>query len=1367
MSCQISGQCWPSPPVPSNKMIPQISQSSGPPISAIPAKGIRPPRPSFASSIPQKSVPNVSAKTSVVLRNKTSAANQSQQTIVDKIKQYRSKVNQQIVTNVSQPDNGSSSVVTINRSDTTVSKRTSSSSGCSSAKSDSSASLCGLEGTTGVTIGTNSCRAKTSVTQSLCKTKVNTLSLIDSINNGLNANQFSYNNNNNNNINSNNVLKKSNETLTICDNIGKTGRSSAPTASIPVMQRRIQRPSSRPTSSILDTSSSLAKTMTSSYQSTSNTSLPCLAKPTPQVKAVSKMSVCEETVGTNRKFDGQCSGHEPSHSMNNNQSTSSHNNKLKTTFNKVSQQQSYHSKPEPTIAMVSPIMAREQNRRHSKNDNLDDNRTAKLINKSNDTIDSTGNLKKHYIKRTEDKNKVKVNINENQLNGQHLQQESPENAIQDLSHEEESAGSSDIEADLVNIKPMAPLMRTSQLAILRTNSPKPTNTNSYNRYPNNYSTIEIGYMSDCTQVNNKSRMTRPNSYRTCYSSVGSNNGYITETDSYTVLNRNKLLSTKTDYMSPTHRPYNDTDRSLINQMNNKTTQEMRRLRRELDLSHDKIATYTQQLATNAHMVSAFEQSLSSMTQRLQQMSASAELKDNELIRLRATIEKLRKHGFVDSCDAKHLSTKVKTTLIRQHTFSYTNDNKDSYSQMSRQLSTESLSSMSSVVDGLLSPLKSKKKPKTAKTMTTPTSGWLRSSFSKAFKKNKSLTKRDTLSDADIGIEGDYNSVPNSPLICSHPFQSDGSSNSNELDSDDIQVLKSALREKDMIVTDLRLESLSSAHQLESLKQTVKQMRAEMLALKQDNDRLNRLVTSKSLASSLSSMTSAICVQSSTNGSLPLNHQKKSFDDNIANSLESLEMDVNNGSKIVTINSGTHTISSMMVTFKTTWDQLDLMIKNAFKEHITRIDSNCGLGLTIDVLACYQLGAERLQRNIDNKLQSLKKFNPEILPFEYIVNDNRIYLQFKSANDSLVFDTLTPKSFINQYIGLLNDHKCIILYGTNRTGKTHLAYKLAEYLAIRRAAETRSPGTTIKCCPEGSIATFSVDHKSAKKLRAYLSSVAEQCESDALSIHLPTVIVLDDLHYVSIAEVFNGSLNITHTKCPYIIGTMNQTTLSSNDLQINNNFQWVLYDNHSEPVKGFLGRHLKRKLIETEVKLTSNNMIIDSDLNNVIEWISKLWIHLNEFIEKHASPDNTIGPRIFFSCPMDINGSQIWFTDLWNSSIIPYLIAAIRDGIQMYGKRNAFVDPTDWIIETYPWISAIDWVKHLRRLRAIDVNIEGTQLNNCNEKLNNLNTNSNDALSNMLMKLQEAANYSNSSQQNQSINKNNNNNNNDITSLMGT
>ena len=58
----------------------------------------------------------------------------------------------------------------------------------------------------------------------------------------------------------------------------------------------------------------------------------------------------------------------------------------------------------------------------------------------------------------------------------------------------------------------------------------------------------------------------------------------------------------------------------------------------------------------------------------------------------------------------------------------------------------------------------------------------------------------------------------------------------------------------------------------------------------------------------------------------------------------------------------------------------------------------------------------------------------------------------------------------------------------------------------------------------------------------------------------------------------------------------------------------------EPVKGFLGRYLRRKLIETE----THDGVQNKQLRQIIDWIPKVWQHLNRFLETHSSSDVTIG-----------------------------------------------------------------------------------------------------------------------------------------------
>lgn len=107
----------------------------------------------------------------------------------------------------------------------------------------------------------------------------------------------------------------------------------------------------------------------------------------------------------------------------------------------------------------------------------------------------------------------------------------------------------------------------------------------------------------------------------------------------------------------------------------------------------------------------------------------------------------------------------------------------------------------------------------------------------------------------------------------------------------------------------------------------------------------------------------------------------------------------------------------------------------------------------------------------------------------------------------------------------------------------------------------------------------------------------------------------------------------------------------------------------------------------------------------------MWQHINRFLEAHSSSDVTVGPRLFLSCPIDVEGSRVWFTDLWNYSIVPYLLEAVREGRQLYGRRAPWEDPTKWVTDTYPWAATLqqhEW-PHLLQLRPEDVGFDGLSL----------------------------------------------------------
>ncbi|KAK0097364.1 hypothetical protein PV326_002229 [Microctonus aethiopoides] len=784
--------------------------------------------------------------------------------------------------------------------------------------------------------------------------------------------------------------------------------------------------------------------------------------------------------------------------------------------------------------------------------------------------------------------------------------------------------------------------------------------------------------------------------------------------------------------------------------------------------------------------------------------------DSELHELRETIERLRKQSAEATLNTRTSPNGRRHTLgdSDSGTTGCTGYSSHQGSSIARQLSADSVTSLNSLSSACSASSHHKKK------------GWLRSSFSKAFSRSRK-NRHGSVSDAEDCKEGAGGelSAPNSPRLPTavkhdtshqnhgqktvngqqkspeHENALSGSKSSSALykkeeDDEDVDELKKQLREKDMVLTDIRLEALSSAHQLESLKDTVIKMRNEMLNLKQNNERLQRLVTSKSLTSSQSSLPSdperrfsmtevASTVAALSNGDHsstndhqledlsvpehpPVGTNTRSFCQSTTNE-PVIEQDTDGKRINVAVYLGSENnfnfnlisgnndgigigkpphciIANVRISNKTTWDSLDSTVRRCFKDYISRVDPVTNLGLGVECVAAYHLG-EASRCITDSN-------HPELLPCGYLIGHVKTIYLVLSGYSWLAVDTLIPRSIVQRLVSLLTEHRRVILCGPSGTGKSYLAGKLAHAL-VDSDAESKDAAA---------VATFNVDHKSSKELRQYLTHIAERCDSNAAD-ELPRVIILENLqHAASLGELFSGLLGTRHLSCPAIIGTMSQATCSTTNLQLHHNFRWVLCANHMEPVKGFLGRYLRRKLLEHELRDADGTR--NAEIAAVVEWLPRVWLHLNKFLETHSSSDVTIGPRLFLSCPMEVAGSQVWFTDLWNYSVIPYLVEAVREGLTLYGRRTsgngntdgAWEDPAQFITSSYPWISthAVHGGSDaLLRLRPEDVGYDvvssghpsGVGASSVKSLGSAHSDTEGDPLLNMLMRLQEAANYS--------------------------
>ena len=762
--------------------------------------------------------------------------------------------------------------------------------------------------------------------------------------------------------------------------------------------------------------------------------------------------------------------------------------------------------------------------------------------------------------------------------------------------------------------------------------------------------------------------------------------------------------------------------SVYGTQEERTNADISKLKRELEEEQSKVFCLTNQLNTNAHVVSAFEQSLANMTSRLQEITRTAEKKDAELAELRRTIEVFRQSG-VDAGLIKGIKT---------------GDEVAGY-DLTRQMSTDSVSSVLSTGedDG-------------KKSLTPKRSGWLRSSFSKAFK-SKVKSKGTPTSDVEDspGCRGeplslDLPSHSTENLLADSNLQISKSSTDLRSDTnpvEDVKVLdelKRQLIEKDTLLTETRLEALSSAHQLESLKDTVTKMKSELINLRQDNEKLQSQVSHKSLGSSESSLNTTHDTDNITNsgcgerrvslavsegsschmisgGPSTLDLSGTTDPSNQENKHLSVELELSESDGINSIRIGTIAASG-----KLSWELLDSLIERLFKEYIMRIDAVTHLGLGAESIHYYKVG------EINRKV---KDNNPELLPYGYLIGDvNNITIVLKNTSDgggldALALETLTPKSIIQRYLSMLQDHRRVILSGPSRsTGKSFLATKLAKLL--------------IKINAKNNTQQLKLEHfELTKNNHDNFTALIQKINSDTAehSPDLPFVLILDNLHLEPQVDlVLSQNLNIGAESGPFIIGTMIQSSSNnSTNLQLKHNFRWILCANHIEPVRGLLSRYLKKNLLLQEAETRQFN----PELAKVVDWVSKAALAINKFLETHCNPESTLSPTTFMTCPMDANEARLWFTNLWNLTIVPHLLDAVTEGLQAFGRRAVWDSPLNSLQDNWPWTSQ-DF-DNLVRIRPEDVSFESypaARPVSGHSGDNGLE----DPLFNMLMTLQEAA-----------------------------
>lgn len=385
------------------------------------------------------------------------------------------------------------------------------------------------------------------------------------------------------------------------------------------------------------------------------------------------------------------------------------------------------------------------------------------------------------------------------------------------------------------------------------------------------------------------------------------------------------------------------------------------------------------------------------------------------------------------------------------------------------------------------------------------------------------------------------------------------------------------------------------------------------------------------------------------------------------------------------------LGSICVPPKTSWVTMDTKICDIFKHHIESIDPEGCLALNDESILHYHVSD--VCRSIGNALL------PPVTPHQALSENQEITIALKGVAqescDALAYKFLVSVDVFHSYIAMLLETQWIVVMGTKGTCKTSLAEGLASYLELLVKEQ--------EMAPDEEIGLLNMDEDNPVITRLAIAS-SPGSMGDGLEVamkfikqelphqmnrHSRTPILLFDNVYDCQALEHLMSTAGRLPKRPYIISTLcaGGTTcgVPLHQLMFRHNIRLVTCSPQTEPIYGILSRTLRKNLYRLKA---DPNRDIDPEVEILVNWLPLLLDHLNFFISKFHSNNVALGPRVFMNCPLEYASveAEVWFINLWNHFIIPYLMGTIMAGIETYtaDPHLEWIDVREWVLDMYPW-----------------------------------------------------------------------------------
>ncbi|XP_078676705.1 cortactin-binding protein 2-like isoform X2 [Branchiostoma floridae x Branchiostoma belcheri] len=320
------------------------------------------------------------------------------------------------------------------------------------------------------------------------------------------------------------------------------------------------------------------------------------------------------------------------------------------------------------------------------------------------------------------------------------------------------------------------------------------------------------------------------------------------------------------------------------------------------------------------------------------------------------------------------------------------------------------------------------------------------------------------------------------------------------------------------------------------------------------------------------------------------------------------------------------------------------------------------------------------------------------PYDFFTAKKHLAIRLKGPDedcvDKLAYESMIPVQTLQNYLRLIEQYKSVVFYGPPGTGKTFIVRKLAE--CIRHKQQQGGVQADIS---HVALSPKYTHRDLLQLLRSKGFLLPADSASPAEGPQKAPILILDDLGRVSLSEVLGELLYALEYRGPqhpismkideegpkdddgsgsgayflsedcYIIGTMDKSHSPGLDLSVQQRFRWVHLKCDSEPVRGLLQRHLRRRLISAHGGQLPST---EDQVYKAVEWVAAVWQRLNACLAKLGLPDLVLGPRHFFTCPIEatkVKAILRWLSLSWNHAIAPGVEDAMLRGLSSQNQQK--------------------------------------------------------------------------------------------------